>query len=128
MAIMQVVGIGITAAVLIILIRQEKPELAFLLSLVTGIAILILVIDQVAIVINLLEQLADKAQIDLIYLNTILKIVGIAYIGEFGAEITRDAGESALASKIEMAAKIIIMILTIPVMITLIETIIDLIP
>ncbi|MDI3546744.1 MAG: stage sporulation protein [Halanaerobiales bacterium] len=128
MVILQIVGIAILAGILIIVIKQEKPELAFLLSLITGLIILILVLDQVGVVIDLLNQLAEKAEIDLIYFNTIIKIIGIAYIGEFGAEITRDSGETALASKIEMAAKIIIMILAIPIMLSLIETIIKLIP
>ncbi len=128
MVIWQIVGLALLASIFIILIREQRPELAFLLSLVTGLIILNLILDQVGIVVNLLQQIAEKARIDLIYFNTIIKIIGIAYIGEFGAEITRDSGETALASKIELAAKIIIMILAIPIMISLIETIIELIP
>ncbi|MCG8512881.1 MAG: stage III sporulation protein AD [Halanaerobiales bacterium] len=128
MVIWQIVGLALLASIFIILIRQQRPELAFLLSLVTGLIILNLILDQIGIVVNLLQQIAEKARIDLIYFNTIIKIIGIAYIGEFGAEITRDSGETALASKIELAAKIIIMILAIPIMISLIETIIELIP
>jgi len=128
MIILQVVGIAFISTILIIVIRQQKPELAFLLSIVTGVIILMLIIDQVALVIELLNQLARKAQIDMLYFNTIIKIIGIAYIGEFGAEITRDSGETALASKIELAAKILIMIIAIPIMLSLIETIISLIP
>ncbi len=128
MIILQVVGIAFISTILIIVIRQQKPELAFLLSIITGVIILMLIIDQVALVIELLNQLARKAQIDMLYFNTIIKIIGIAYIGEFGAEITRDSGETALASKIELAAKILIMIISIPIMLSLIETIISLIP
>ena len=128
MIILKIVGVAIVASVLIIVIRQEKPELAFLLSLLTGLIILILVIEQVGVIVDLITQLAEKAEIDLMYFNTIVKIVGIAYIGEFGAEITRDAGEKALAGKVEMAAKIIIMFLAIPIMVSLIETIVKIIP
>ncbi|MFP4661887.1 MAG: stage III sporulation protein AD [Halanaerobiales bacterium] len=128
MIIVQIVGLAVLSAILIIVIRQQKPELAFLLSIITGIIILILIIDQIAIVVELLGQLARKAQIDMLYFNTIIKIIGIAYIGEFGAEITRDSGESALASKIEIAAKILIMIIAIPIMLSLIDTILKLIP
>ncbi len=128
MAIIQIVGITIISVILIIVIKQEKPEMAFLLSILTGLAILILIIDKVGVVINLLSQLAHRAEVDLIYFNTIIKIIGIAYVGEFGAELTRDSGEEALASKIEMAAKVLIMIIAIPIMLSLIETIIELIP
>lgn len=128
MIIIKIVGLAILAAILIIVIKEERPEFAFLLSLITGIIIFILILEQVGVVIQLIQQLAEKAQIDMLYFNTIMKIVGIAYIGEFGAEITKDAGEKALAAKIEMAVKIIIMVLAIPIMLALIETIIHLIP
>mgnify|MGYP000886529318 CR=1 FL=1 len=128
MIIIQIVGLALLSAILILVIKQVKPELAFLLSIVSGLVILILIIKQVETVIDLLIQLARQARVDMIYFNTIIKIIGIAYIGEFGAEITRDSGENALASKIELAAKIIIMVIAIPIMLSLIETILRLIP
>ncbi len=128
MLIFKIVGIGIISSVLILVIKQEKPELAFLLSLVSGIIILILVVDQIGVIVKLIRQLVARTNVDIMYFNTIIRIIGIAYIGEFGAEITRDAGENALASKIEMAIKIIIMFLAIPIMVSLVETIVGLIP
>src|SRR6056297_664812 len=128
MVILKIVGLAIVSTILILVIKQKLPEIAFLLSLLTGIFILILIISQVGEVIRLIKKLITKAGIDIMYFNTIIKIVGIAYIGEFGAEITKDAGENALAAKIEMAVKIIILFLSIPVMISLVETIIELIP
>lgn len=128
MIIIQIVGLALLSAILIIVIKQVKPELALLLSIVSGLVILILIMRQVEAVIELLNQLARQARVDMLYFNTIIKIIGIAYIGEFGAEITRDSGENALASKIELAAKIIIMVIAIPIMLSLIETILRLIP
>ncbi|NLM97204.1 MAG: stage III sporulation protein AD [Halanaerobiaceae bacterium] len=128
MLIIQVVGLAVLSAILIIVIRQEKPEIAFLLSIITGLVILAMIIKELAVVVELLNRLAEKAQIDMFYFQTIIKIIGIAYLGEFGAEITRDSGESALAGKIELAAKILIMIISIPIMLSLAETIISLIP
>jgi len=128
MIIIQIVGLALLSAILIIVIKQVKPELAFLLSIAAGLVILILIMRQVEAVIELINQLARQARIDMIYFNTIIKIIGIAYIGEFGAELTRDSGEGALASKIELATKIIIMVIAIPIMLSLIETILRLIP
>lgn len=128
MIIIQIVGLALLSAILIVVIKQVKPEIAFLLSIVSGLVILILIMRQVEAVIELINQLARQARVDMIYFNTIIKIIGIAYIGEFGAEITRDSGETALASKIELAAKIIIMVIAIPIMLSLIETILRLIP
>ncbi len=128
MIILRIVGIAILASIFILVIKQEKPEIAFMLSLVTGIMILLIVFRQVGEIIDLLRNLASRAEIEGLYFNTIIKIIGLAYIGEFGAEITRDAGENALASKIELAVKIMIMYMAIPIMISLIETIMGFLP
>ncbi len=128
MIILKIIGLAIVSSLMIIILKQKIPEMAFLLSLLTGLFILILILGQIGEVIRLIEKLVEKAGIDFMYFNTIIKIVGIAYIGEFGAAITRDAGENALALKIEMAVKILILFMAIPIMISLIEKIIELIP
>ncbi len=76
----------------------------------------------------MLEELADNANINLVYVQTILKIIGIAYIAEFGAQIAKDAGQGAIASKIELAGKVLIMIMAIPIISVIIETVIGLLP
>jgi stage III sporulation protein AD len=76
----------------------------------------------------MLERLALRANINMMYVETILKIIGIAYIAEFGAQITKDAGQGAIAAKIEMAGKVLIMIMAIPILTVIIETIIELLP
>ncbi|MDF2501614.1 MAG: stage sporulation protein, partial [Anaerosporomusa subterranea] len=73
-------------------------------------------------------DLADKANISQMYLNTILKIIGIAYITEFGSQVCRDAGEGAVAGKIEFAGKILIMVMAIPIIALVLDTITRLIP
>ncbi len=76
----------------------------------------------------MIEKLATDAKVNMVYVETILKIIGIAYIAEFAAQITKDAGQGAIASKIELAGKIIILAMAIPILTVLIETIMKLIP
>lgn len=76
----------------------------------------------------MLEVIAVNAKVNIIYVETILKIIGIAYIAEFAAQITKDAGQGAIASKIELAGKVLILAMAIPILSVLIETIIQLIP
>jgi stage III sporulation protein AD len=76
----------------------------------------------------MLEELAENASINMVYVQTILKIIGIAYIAEFGAQIAKDAGQGAMASKIELAGKVLIMIMAIPIISVIIETVIGLLP
>ncbi len=76
----------------------------------------------------MIEKIAINAKVNLIYVETILKIIGIAYIAEFAAQITKDAGQGAIAAKIELSGKILILAMAIPILTVMIETIIKLIP
>ena len=99
-----------------------------MLVVFVGCAIFLFLVEQVFDVIRMLERIAINANVNLIYVETILKIVGIAYIAEFGAQITKDAGQGAIASKIELAGKILILAMAIPILTVIIETIVNLIP
>jgi stage III sporulation protein AD len=72
--------------------------------------------------------LAVRSNINMVFLKTILKIIGIAYIAEFGAQIVRDAGMEAIASKIELSGKILIMVMAIPIITVIVETVMKLMP
>lgn len=77
---------------------------------------------------GMVERLAVNANVNTVYVETILKIIGIAYIAEFAAQITKDAGQGAIASKIELGGKILILAMAIPILSVLIETVLQLIP
>jgi len=123
----QITGIGLIATILIIVIKNQKPEMAIQLSIITGIVIFMMVIGKFTAIINLLSDLSKKTNIDTIYMTTLLKIVGIAYIAEFGAEICKDAGEGSIASKIELAGKVMIMFLAVPIITSLLNLIVKLV-
>lgn len=126
MEIAQVVALAIVAVVLLLVVRPQRPELAVLLSLTVGLVIFFMVAQRLAAIIDFLRDLARRAQVDVIYLNTILKIVGIAYIAEIGAQVCRDAGEGAVASKVEFAAKVLILMLAVPIVMAILEAVLRL--
>ncbi|RXT13778.1 stage III sporulation protein AD [Ammoniphilus sp. CFH 90114] len=128
MDIIQVVGLGLVATVLTLIVKEQKPLFAFMIALVTGIIIFLFLIGKISEVIRILERMAVQANLNMIYLETILKIIGIAYIAEFGAQITRDAGQGAIASKIELAGKVLILVMAVPIITVIIETVISLFP
>lgn len=128
MDIIQIVGFGFISTVLIIILRQYKIELAILLSMAVGIMIFLQLIGPIQSVFAVLEELTQQANLELRYMDTLLKIVGIAYITEFGAQICQDAGEGAIAKKIELAGKIAIMLLAVPLVLTILETVLTLLP
>ncbi len=128
MEIIQIVGLGLIATVLILIIKEQKPIFAFLLATFTGIIIFLFLINQIQIVIQTLELLAEKSNVNTIFLKTILKIIGIAYIAEFGAQIVRDAGQESIASKIELAGKMLILVMAVPIISVIIDTVLKLLP
>ena len=128
MEIIQIVGLGFIVTLLILIIRGQRPEIAVQISIALATIIFLLVLAKIDVVLTLFRDLADKASVSQMYLNTILKIIGIAYITEFGAQVCRDAGEGAVAAKIEFAGKILVMVMAIPIIALVLETIVRLIP
>ncbi len=128
MEIFQIVAIGLVATILSVLIKNEKPEIGMYISLVAGIIIFLFIVTKLQSVIGILSQLSNKINIDSIYLSIILKIVGIAYIAEFGSQICKDAGEGVMASKIEFAGKVLIMIMAVPILAALMDLIVNMVP
>jgi len=128
MEIFQIVAIGLVTAILALVVKNQKPELGIYISLTAGIFIFIFMIAKLQSVVEILNQLSSKMNIEDIYLSTILKIVGIAYIAEFGAQVCKDAGEGVIASKIEFAGKVLIMVMAVPIMVSLMDLIINMVP
>ncbi len=128
MEIIQIVAISIIAVILAVVLRQYRPELALQISVVTGLLIFFVVIFKMASVLDALRTFTGRMNIDTVYISTIFRIVGIAYIAEFGAQVCKDAGENSIASKIELAGKVIILVLAVPILIALMELIIEIIP
>lgn len=128
MEIIQIIGLGFVVTLLILIIKQQRPEIAVQLSLALATIIFLMVLSKINIVLNLFRDMAAKANISSMYLNTILKIIGIAYVTEFGAQVCRDAGEGAVAGKIEFAGKVLVMVMAIPIIALVLDTIVRLIP
>lgn len=126
--VLQIVGIGIIATILIVILRNQRPEMAIQVSIVTGIILFLLIAGKLTAVLELINSYTKKVNIDMLYLTTLLKIIGIAYIAEFGAEVCRDAGESSVASKVELAAKVVIMVMAVPIMTSMLDLIISIMP
>src|SRR5699024_12497695 len=106
MDIIQIVVIGIIASILYIILKEINASFAFFLVLTTAILIFLAIIQQIGIIFKMLESLANKANVDGMYMATILKIIGIAYIIELGANLTRDAWISTVTVKIKLAGQI----------------------
>lgn len=128
MEIFQIVILGIVVLIILTVLRETNPEMAIILSLVAGVIIFMMILPKLSAIVEVLNTLARKSRLDNIYFMTTLKIIGIAYITEFGVQLCLDANEKNLASKIEIAGKIIIIFLSIPIIVALMETILSIMP
>jgi stage III sporulation protein AD len=124
----QVVGLALVTTIFLLILRQERPVMAVILSIVFSIVIFTFMMDKMASIIKVLQELSRRAEVNYFFFTSILKILGVAYLGEFAAAICKDAGEQAVASKIEFAAKIIIAVLALPIMIAILESLMELMP
>ncbi|MEW6523117.1 MAG: stage III sporulation protein AD [Bacillota bacterium] len=115
MEIVQIVAFGLVAVAMLALLRQQRPEFAVHLALVAGVAIFLFLVPKLFLILDLLVDLGQRAGVNPVYIGSILKILGIAYIADFGGQISRDAGENAIASRIELGGKLLILLLALPI-------------
>ncbi len=128
MDILQISGIALTGAVLAVVLKQKAPPMAVLLSVAVGVIIFLLVLGKIGAIVDILRQLSERADISSIYLGTLLKIIGIAYIADFIAQICRDADQGAFATKVELAAKIMVLVLAVPIVVAVLQALLRLVP
>lgn len=114
-------GFTLVALIFITILRREYEEYAVLLSTIVGTLIVLRLIGRLKELISAFNYLAEKAQINADYLVLIFRVMGVAYVAGFGGQICRDANENALALKLEMAGKIIILFMAVPVMVAIME-------
>ena len=123
MDIVKVVAFAFVALFIVLILKERKQELAIQVSIVAGVLIFLFLIDKITLILQTLQQLSLKANIDFVYLNTVFKILGIAYLTSFCSQICNDAGESNIGSKVEFAGKILILVLAIPILMAVLQSI-----
>ncbi|HZK25851.1 MAG TPA: stage III sporulation protein AD [Oscillospiraceae bacterium] len=128
MEIIQIVAFALIATFMVVVVRETKPVYAMLIAVAAGVIIFLRVAVYLSTVLQMLLDMTLRANISLVYLNTLLKILGIAYLAEFGAQICRDAGESIIAGKVEFAGKMLILVMAMPLLVAVLETIIKFVP
>ena len=128
MDIVKIIGIGLIALVIIIILKQYKPEYAVYVSLAASILILSLVFQKLFNVIDLLNNIASRTAINTTFIALLIKITGIAILTEFAVSICKDCGEGAIASKMDIGGKIMIVTVSIPVISSLLETVVKILP
>ena len=123
MSIVQIVGFGLVAAILALLLKNQHPQMAMMVSLAAGLGLLLMVLSGFGRVVEVFHTIADKTGVPETYFSTAMKVMGVALLTEFGAQICRDAGEGSIAQKMEIGGKIIMLLMAAPVLLTLVEVV-----
>ena len=114
---------GITGVLLALFLKETKPEYSVYLSLAAGICIFVYMTGKLSYLFESVLKIQEYIPVDTKYISVLLKMIGAAYIGQFSASICKDAGYGAIAGQIEMFIKLYIMVLSLPVLLALMETV-----
>ena len=127
MDITKVIALGLIGTIFSVLLKKENPQIAMLAAAVTGILIFLMLCSPLGELISLLRETAEQAGVGEGYFGIVLKVIGIAYLTQFGAQLCADAGENAIASKVELAGKVLMMTAAAPVLTGLLEMVMGLV-
>lgn len=121
MELLSIVGIALIGTALCILFRQYKPEYAMLISLGCGILLFFMVLEQLEPAFAVITDLMDRVSLSGEYAKAILKALGVCYVVQLAADTCKDAGQTALAGKVELCGKVAVVLISLPLFENLIE-------
>ncbi len=128
MDIFKVAAIGLSGVMISSIVKGYKPEFSTYIVIATVMMLFMLILSRLTSVFNFLESVYNQISYGKNFFPILLKILAVAYIADFTAQICKDSGETAIAGKVELAGKVIIFYLAVPVMVTVLELINALIP
>lgn len=119
----KIMGIAFIGAVLSVLLKEKTPHFSITVSLATGIVIFALIAERMSFALNHMETVISQTGMEASTVNLILKICGIGMVSEYFCNVIADSGETAIAKKAEMASKIVIFIMILPLVEKVVETV-----
>jgi len=128
MSIFQIVAVGVMAAVLAITIKKQSPDIALLITITGAVLIFLMVLPKLAEAVQLVTHLGSLADGNTAYVTLALRVIGVAYMAELGASVCTDAGETAIAAKIDMAGRVLILVMAMPVIMDILRIIMEVLP
>lgn len=125
MDIIKIVSFAFIAVFIFLLLNERKKEVAIIIAMVAGALIFLAVLGKLSEIITFINTIANRANIDTVYIGIVLKILAIAYLASFCSEICKDAGANSIASKVEFAGKLMILALAIPILMAVLDSILQ---
>lgn len=123
MLLFKLCAMAVIAASMAIMVKSIRPELALQVSVMAGLLILLAALEMIGGIISSLVTLADRYGVDSTHIGIVIKVIGIAYVAQFASQICKDGGEGAISGKIELAARVVMLGMVLPSVISLFDTI-----
>lgn len=127
MNLIKVVLLGLVISILSIFLKQIKSEYAIMVVIIGGIIILGYILGSIVDILSFFETIVDKTGVNHQLFSSMLKVIGIGYLIEFSASICKDSGNSSIADKIHLAGKVMIFVVSMPIVETLFNLVLDMV-
>ena len=127
MQIERIVAFAAVAALLCVVVRQTRPDMALALTLFAGAALLATYAAGLWQVVDAMSELSARAGLSDVFVATLSKVLGVALLGEFGAQVCRDAEQSALAQRVELGARLILTLMALPMLSSILDSALELV-
>lgn len=121
-------GMALIALAAVVVVRQIRPDMGMVASVAAGLVFVAIAVSRLSYFASAIDALADSAGVSRIHIDIVLRVVGVAYLASFAADVCRDAGEGALASRVELAGNAIILGMASPLIFALLETVMRVLP
>ena len=125
MEILKIVSFALAALFIFLMFKDKRSDIAVIISLVAGVILFLSILTSVTDIISFIKDMSSKANIDIVYIGVVLKILAISYLATFCSEVCKDAGAASIASKVEFSAKILILTLAIPILMAVLQSILQ---
>ncbi|HWS29839.1 MAG TPA: stage III sporulation protein AD [Clostridia bacterium] len=121
MTIFKIVGLSLAAVTVVLVLRAYRPEIAVQAAVAAGVVLLLIAVTELSGVMAMIDQIVTRYGLNSEHIKVVLKVIGIAYLAQFAAQTCRDAGEGAIASKVELVGRVLIVTVAVPVVISILN-------
>lgn len=123
MDIMRIAAIAIVGVIMASIVKSFKPEFSIYVVLATIVIIFLMALNKLTAVFQLLSSVYGEMTYGKDFFPIIVKVLVVAYLADFTSQLCKDAGEGAIGSKVELAGKIVIFYLSMPILLAILELI-----
>ncbi len=121
MTVVKLLGIALLSCAAAVILRAYKPELVIPFVIAAGCVLLLSAMEALTGIFSALRAILDRFGIDTRYMEVAVKVIGVAYLVQFASNICKDAGESALSGRVEMAGRVLILSVSVPVILDILD-------